>query len=889
MKLIFLFLFSWEQKVIYDISVQLDTAQKVLKGYEKIIYKNNSPDTLKTLYLHLYMNAYRSINTYAFNEFFKDYLISLVKILGKMSYKGGFIDIDSIKIEGKKIKYSVDETILEIPPETPLLPGESIEFEIFFKTKLPSYIRYRIGFEGNHYDFGQFYPVMCMYDEKGWHNRRWHFNSEFYHNFSDYTVKIKVPGNFIVAGVGECVSGNDTVKVNGIKEVVFKANNVVDYFFSCDPEFLYQDTLIDSTHIMAFYRKKNESYKDSFLIRAVRSFEWLKELFGEYPYKWLKVVDGVIGGGMEYPGLALCGSDVFSLILHEVGHTYFMGILASNQEDEAWLDEGGTTFQTTYNKVKKENKLKFFYENTKDITSLIREGFDDVLLTPSYAFENNYYSVYTKGSHIYAMLLNVMGEGKFKEFLREYYRRFKFKHPNTDSLFKVAEKIYGGSLLFLKNIYVKGLPVSDFGIEKYKKYKRKDKWINEIKIKNYGNTFYPLDLFLLRGNDTFKTKIGLIEKDTIIKIETDFEPQKIFLDPYNFSLDIKRLNNFYPFNFERKLSFKHRSSDESLSLNYFPSIFYSPKSYVSPGFKMVFSYLYRYPYLKGEIYYSFKIKDIYYNLFFRYSFPFIKWENSVYVNAYGFEKNYVFNIGYEKKFQEYLRDPKKAYFLLEFVYKNSKLKTNFFDDANYGGFNLGFVFSPTIDLLSSSIKAFISIYPERFSGERSFRKFFIKYDLSPSLFYPFESRDFYHLFNLKLLYGRIEGNFPKQEYFNNYSISSYELLNFFPERNFLLSGDYTFVRDEGVYLKGYKFVKLRDVLSFFISFGIKNFGMFYEKILWGDFNLWDSGIYLRRYFHSQGIDLRIYLPLYISSPELNAEKRNFDLRIKIMFSLITEV
>ncbi|GEM_PF-3438469 len=886
MKLIILFLFLWEQKVTYNINVELDTTQKILKGYEEITYRNNSPDILKNLYLHLYMNAYRNMNTYAFNESLKDYLISFAKILGKIFYKGGFIDIDSVKIKGKKIKFNINETILEIPLETPLLPGDSIELEIFFKTKLSSQIKHRMGFEDNHYDFGQFYPVMCVYDEKGWHNHRWHFNAEFYHNFSDYIVKIKVPGNFIVAGVGECISGNDTVKTEGVKEVVFKAENVIDYFFSCDPEFLYQDTLIDDTHIMAFYRKKHENYKDSFLIRTIRALEWLKELFGEYPYKWLKVVDGLIGGGMEYPGLALCGSDNFSLILHEVGHTYFMGILASNQEEEAWLDEGGTTFQTRYNKVKKENKLKLFYENTKNVIWMIREGFDDVLLTPSYAFKNNYYSVYSKGSHIYAMLLNIMGEEKFREFLKEYYRRFKFKHPTTDSLFKVAEEIYGKSLLFLKNIYVKGLPAPDFGIEKYKKYKAEDKWISEIKIKNYGNTFYPLDLFLLNKEDTFKIKTGLIRKDTILRIETEFEPKKIILDPYNFSLDIRRLNNYYPVNLERKLFFKHKSSDDALSLNYFPLIFYSPESHISPGFKLTFSYLYRYPYFSGEIYYSFKRKDIYYNLFFRYNFPFIKWENSISVNASGFEKNYVFNIGYEKKFQEYWRDPKTAYFLTEFVYKNSKLRTNFFDDANYAGFNFGFVLFPAIDLFRNSIKAFISIYPQRLSGDNNFRKFFIKYDLSLAPFYRFGiSRNFSDLFNLKLFYGRIQGNFPKQEYFNNYSISSYGILNSFPERNFLLSGDYTFIMDKGVYLKGYKFVSFRDVFSLYLSTGIKVFGLFYEKILWGDYNLWDAGLYIKKYFSRQRIDLKIYLPLFINNPEFNGEKRSFDLRIKIMLKL----
>lgn len=881
MSVFILLILLWEQRVNYSMDLELDTLNDILKGYEEITYKNNSPYVLKELYLHLYTNAYKDFNTHAFRSFFKDYLISFITIIGKIFYKGAYTEIDSVKIKNKKVNFKVDETILIVPLENALNPSDSVKIYIYFKTKLPSLIRYRSGYSKNHYDFGQFYPLMCVFDEKGWHNRKWHFNAEFYHNFSNYNVKIKVPGNFLVGGVGECTSKNDTAKEEGLKEVIFKAENVIDYFFSCDPDFMYKDTIIDNTHIIAFYRKKNRSYKDSFLIRGVRAYNYLKETLGEYPYKWLKIVDGLIGGGMEYPGLALCGEDSFDLILHEVGHTYFMGILASNQEDEAWLDEGGTTFITDYYKYKKEKKLKIFYDNAVQVTDLIREGFDDILLTPSYNFKNNYFSVYSKGSHIYAMLFDIMGKENFEKFLKEYYKRFRFKHPDTDSLFKVSEEIYGKSLTGLKNVYVKGLPLTDYEITKFKKYKEENKWINEIKIKNNGNTIYPLSLFLLKGKDTFKTRIDFFKRDTLIKLQTDFETEKVIIDPYNFSLDIKRINNFYPVNFEKNLSLKHKPNENAFNLNYFPFLFYSPFSYTSPGFNFTFSYLKKYPYFNGEIFYSTKIKTVYYNLKYSISFPFVFPQNEIYLNALGFEGNYLLKIGFLKIFQEYLFDPKKGIFLFEFVYKNSRKESKFFDDANYAGLNFGFNIFPVTDLFYNELKSFISIYPPIFSGDYNFKKFFLKYEFSFLPFYRFSFlRNISELLNIKIFYGRIQGNFPYQEHFNNYSISSYEILSSPFERISLLSSDYTFTDEEGIYLKGYKFVRFKDVFSIFLSSGFKNFGIFYEKILWGNYNLWDSGIYLKRYF--KNFFLKIYLPFYTNNPEINSESNNFDFRIKVV-------
>ncbi|MEN3044168.1 MAG: M1 family metallopeptidase [Candidatus Hydrothermales bacterium] len=879
MKIILFFIIFWEQKVNYKINLELDTFTQILKGCEEITYKNFSPDTLSELYLYLYTNGLKNFNTEATKVLFKDYVVSFLSITGKF-LKDAFTEIDSIKIKNKKIKFKLDETILQIFLSEKLKPKDSINFSIFFRTKIPKILRYRAGRNFKHYDFGQFFPIMCVYDKKGWHKRKWSFFSEFYHNFSNFLVKIKLPGNYIIAGVGECLSKNDTSVTENEKEVIFKANNVVDFFFSCSPLFLFQDTLIDSTYILSFYRKENKSYKDSFLIRTVRAYNFLKELFGEYPYKWLKAVDGIIDGGMEYPGVILCGNDDFSLILHEVAHTYFMGVLATNQADEAWLDEGGATFITDFYKFKKEKDLKVFYLNTKEITETIREGFDDTLLLPSHAFKNNYFTVYSKGSHIYAMLFDIMGEEKFKEFLKEYYRSFKFKHPDTDSFFKEAEKIYGEPLDYIKNSYVKNLPVPDFGIKEVKKTKAQNKWISKIKIKNYGNTIYPLFVYIINKKDTAKFKLKPFKKDTSIIVYTDFEPQKYALDPYNFSLDIKRLNNFYPVNFEKKLSLIHNSKDENLYLNYYPFVFYSPKSGLSPGINYIFSYIKRFPYFEGEVYYSFKEKKLYHNLKYAFFFPYVKHENVIYLNSLSFEKNYYIMAGYQKRFKKYLKDPKSAHINIEFIYKDSKKGSSFFDSVNYGGFRFGFTLFPRTDLFYSKLDAFIEIYPQKISGDLSFKKISFVYETFLSPFFDEVNEFFPFKFKLKFYYGKIEGNFPKQEYFSNFSNSFYDILNFKIERNFIFSGNYTFIPENG-YLKGYRLLKFKKLFLFLLEKSFKNIGLFYEKTLWGEDNFWNLGLFFKKNFHKDKVSINVYLPFYINNPKYNGERRNFDFRIKV--------
>lgn len=872
--------------VNYNLELNLDTTNRILKGKETVEFKNIYEKPVKELYFNLYINAYSNFNTYAFKKFIKKRtILSFLKIFSPLFYDFPYIRIDSIKQNNKKINCFIEETILKVPLEKEIKKGESVKVEIFFETKLSSIVRFRHGRVNNHYDFGLFYPALCKYDEKGWHVIKRDFHSEIYHNFANYLVKIRVPGNYIVAGSGECISKNDIEKKKDYKEVTFKAQRVVDFAFSCSPEFLSRDTIIDKVHISVFFKDSTEGIK---LFKfTIESFKWLKKIFGEYPYKWLKVVHGIIqAGGMEFPGFAICSQITPEVIIHEISHTYFFACIATNQIEEAWLDEGGATFLTRWYKIKKEKKKKkYILNNTKNITHNIREGFDDILLTPSYDFKNDYFIVYSKGSHIYDMLLDIMGEKKFIEFLKGYYKKYKFKHPTTEDFFREGERISKRNLEFIKESYVKKLPVADFSIDNLKIKKNKNNWNIKIYLSNKGNTIYPLELLFISYNDTFKTRTTFFKRDTILEYTLEFKPKKVIIDPLNYSLDVKRIDNFYPRIFEKKLSFYHFKNDKALTLNYFPSIFYTPHSGLCPGFLMNFSYIENYPFLKVESYYSFKRRKIYFDFLFKFRFPYTGGKNILYFKSLNFEERYLFTVYYKKEFREYKNEPSPFDFHIGIIHKRVEPEgvNIFFDNVNITGIWGNLSMFPRTDILGSNVILYFSHYPEKLSGDFSFNKFISQIEIFPS-FMGLHSPLVMELINIKISYGKMDGKFPLFEYFSNYGYSSFEILSSYFGRNFLLSESEFFITNKGIPLKGYRFVKFKSFFSIMLSMGIKNKGIFYEKV-WGDTGkFYDFGIFLNFFILKKKIKFTLYLPFYINKPEINNEKNKWGFRLKFSIS-----
>ncbi|MEJ2720803.1 MAG: M1 family metallopeptidase, partial [bacterium] len=523
----------FQQSVSYIIRVRLDAGNHTLIGGEQIRYTNNSPDTLRQFYLHLYPNAFRSKHTAFMRDYLERFNYSFIDIPEK--YRS-WIEIANVTINGAAVKPEIDDTIARIDLPDPLLPGASMEMSLEFEEKIPRYIA-RSGYRKDQYDIAQWYPKVVVYDADGFHPDQYRFPAEFYGEFGTFDVYIEVPDDYVVAATGELwdgdpgwSSGADAEKTGArdkppeYKVVYFHAEDVHDFAWNASPRFIVQETESNDVDIQSVYQKGDKEWQDSTLVFGVRAVEWLDERVGPFPYPRLSIVKALMRGGMEYPMLVMNGKASESLVLHEVGHMYFYGALANNEAAEAWLDEGFTTFQTAwyltdrYGKYGKTTDWSWYQRITpqytlaeaerRQVIPLFREGYGERLVPESGTFENDYYAmVYIKASLMFAALRYVVGDDAFDTILETYYDRWKYKHVDEARFQAVCEEVSGMNLEWFFSQWVHTKKTCDYRLDKMQTAINAtgDAYETKIVIKRIGEVTMPLSLELTFANGTTQT------------------------------------------------------------------------------------------------------------------------------------------------------------------------------------------------------------------------------------------------------------------------------------------------------------------------------------------------------------------------------------------------
>ncbi|MDZ7265696.1 MAG: M1 family metallopeptidase, partial [candidate division KSB1 bacterium] len=444
----------WQQHLHYQMNVRLNPQSQALSGESIITYHNNSPDTLDRIYLHLYPNAFKSNASTFAKEARRNYYGESIT-----PQNSGYIDILEFRITSPDsnvspnaaeiVAYRVDDTILEATLPQPLPPQQSLQLYIKFYEKVPRLI-VRGGRQGNQYDFGQWYPKPVVYDQNGWHPDQYHANGEFYGEFGTFDVTITLPYNYIVCATGVPTAGDpgwswvrvDTslndeqwqeqydrqlAMIDSLTEeqkertVTFHAERVHDFAWSACPDFVYEQGEWNGIPIHVLYRSlARDGWSKKVAQRGARVLEWLSTRFGQYPYPQLTIMQGLMGGGMEYPMLVMNSGPWESLISHEVGHIYFYGILANDELAEAWLDEGFTTYQeywyqhakfsrwgyepedipdTTTWKFKLNPKLPTKESTTNYLLDYLTSGYNEPISQYAHKFNGGYgINVYTKAA-----------------------------------------------------------------------------------------------------------------------------------------------------------------------------------------------------------------------------------------------------------------------------------------------------------------------------------------------------------------------------------------------------------------------------------------------------------------------------------------------------------
>lgn len=600
-----LFLFFWQQKVNYQINVELDTLNYSLQAVEYITYYNHSPDTLDILYLHLYANAFRNKHTTYAEEAKR---MGMGMLLRARDEELGHIDIRSLIVDGQAGEYKIEETLMSVYLNQPLSPGDSTVLRIEFFLKIPHQFS-RLGHHKKHYEIVQWYPKPCVYDEKGWHLDTYHALGEFYGEFGNFDVSITLPADFVVAGTGirtepEDIKFIDTlittrrkILKSGEKTVRFYACNVHDFAWVADPDYLVEKYMVDSIDIYIFYLKKDAKKWRNAGNYAIDAVSRYNSWYGRYPYKSLSVVDGTMRGGMEYPNLVIIGVDedrftrsFEGVIIHEIGHQWFYGVLGSNEMDEAWLDEGFTTyteiryFEDKYGRDNSLFKLKFLPRLSRRymhrmIYYITQTNFIELpVLTPAYkfvdvpiAYQN---AAYSKPALFLINLEGILGQEIFTNILRNYFETYKFKHPTTSDFIRICEQVSGRNLAELFEQFLNTDDVCDWTIKQVK--------ANEVVIENRGQLSIPVDVFIKtdKGGKVFSIPGGVNSKT--ISLAPEFRIRQVIIDPHHYTLESNSWNNYYP----RKIKFKPffaLPSFDAYQIIYIPYLWYSNEDGFTPG------------------------------------------------------------------------------------------------------------------------------------------------------------------------------------------------------------------------------------------------------------------------------------------------------------------
>lgn len=470
----------WQQQADYTMEIDMDVTSFQFNGTQNIVYTNNSPDVLDNVFYHLYFNAFQPGSEMdiraqtisdpdrrlAQNVGTKENPIYESRIAKLQAGEIGYINVKSLSQNGKPLNYDVVGTVLEVKLNQPIQPGAQVNFDMVFEGQVPIQIRRsgRNNKEGVALSMSQWYPKLAEYDDEGWHAYPY-IAREFYSVWGNYDVKITIDKTYVLGGTGylqnpnEIGHGYETSEVKPSKKDKltwhFIAPNVHDFAWAADPEYQHDTLLMKNGPTLHFLYKKtlDETYLDSWKkiqSKTVELFNYFNENVGMYPYKQYSIIQGG-DGGMEYGMCTLMtGKRNFNSLLgttaHEIAHSWFQFVLASNESKHEWMDEGFTNYieDEALNIIKadyKENAQDKAYQRYIDYAN---SGLEQPLTTQADRYATNLAysrSAYSKGAVFLKQLGYIIGEDNLGKTIKKYYNDFAFKHPKPLDVIRTAEKV----------------------------------------------------------------------------------------------------------------------------------------------------------------------------------------------------------------------------------------------------------------------------------------------------------------------------------------------------------------------------------------------------------------------------------------------------------------
>jgi len=566
----------------YNISVKLDPIKHSLDGKETLVWTNTSTDHITELQFHLYLNAFKNKNS----TFMKE---SGGQLRGEMMDKKnrenfGWIDITSMKVRNgeyltSKIKFiqpddlnDKDQTAISVSLTRPLAPNESITLDINFKARLPKVFA-RTGYVGDFYLVGQWFPKIGVYESAGmryakrgaWNCHQFHAESEFYADFGTYRVDMTVPKNFVLAASG--VFQKEKTNKDDTKTISYRADDVHDFAWTISPRFEVSERQWKHVKIKAIMQPEHSGSTERYFQSAIAALEYFQKHLGKYPHSVLTLVDPPLeaagSSGMEYPTFITCGETFWGLpsgihspevvTIHEFGHQYFQGMLASNEFEESFLDEGfnqyyeGRIMDATYGKGSMINLLGFKI-NDSESPRIAYVSMKNIKISEifrkSWEYPKGTYGTltYMKTATMLQTLENLIGMETMDKVMQTYFIKWGFKHPAVKDFVAIVNEIapkrtnfkFGKNFDWYFEQALYKAPDCDYEVSEISQ--------NQCTIKRLGDMIIPTEI-LVKFIDGKEELISWNGEDYSKVLKFEKPINSVTIDPKNKILFDLNLNN----------------------------------------------------------------------------------------------------------------------------------------------------------------------------------------------------------------------------------------------------------------------------------------------------------------------------------------------------------
>jgi hypothetical protein len=521
----------WQQRADYTITATLDTATKHIRGTVSIRYTNNSPDTLRFVWLQLDQNLYRNLSK-------GSAMFPAESRWGVRGFQGGY-EITGLQVNGRGVVGKTDDTMMRIDLDAPLAPhGGTLAIGMQYAFAVPDHGSDRMGRDSALYEIAQWYPRMAVYDDvRGWNTDPYLGQGEFYLEYGDIDYSVTVPAGYVVAGSGVLQNRGDVLSpsqaerldraahastviqiitadeanaakrhpMTGTKTWRFRAEHVRDVAWAAAPDFRWDATSWDGVLTQALYQfpKAGRAWES-----AAEQTQWsirtYSELWFHFPYPQATSVAGPVGG-MEYPMFVMVHygttdpTSIFGTIDHEQGHEWFPMVVGSNERRYAWMDEGFNTYQNAFSNERRAPGTNAFPEYVTNWRQSVEAGTQSPLMTPPDRIDANALAAigYRKpGAVLLALRDNVIGREAMDRAMREYGRHWAFKHPTPADFFRTVENVSGADLSWFWNAFFYGTDVLDIAVDGVSMRQAPGQSTAEIHLRHVTSIPFPVTLRL---------------------------------------------------------------------------------------------------------------------------------------------------------------------------------------------------------------------------------------------------------------------------------------------------------------------------------------------------------------------------------------------------------